>query len=246
LSDTGVRRLSPGYTTRLKRDVSEWGADLIGVANVEPLKELKTNPVDLLNPFKRAVSIAAQLPVAVFEMINDRPTPIYRSAYRTANRILDEIALKTSNKLQSDGYYSLPIPASNVVDWENWYGEISHKAVARMAGLGWLGKNLLLITNEYGPRVRLVTVLTDAPLEIDDPIKNRCGECTLCLDACPVGAIKGVSTEDHYISRSEALHLQKCAKKLTDEFAKLPGVGTAICGICIKVCPFGQKIGKEL
>jgi epoxyqueuosine reductase QueG len=230
------------YTDQIKNKIVGWGADLVGIADVEFLKELQTIPPDLLYPFTRAISIAVQLPVSVFEMISEQPTPIYASVYQTANRFLDELAFKISKQLQSDGYLSLPIPASQILDRENWYAAISHKAVARMAGLGWQGKNLLLITPKYGSRVRLVTVLTNAPLKTDAPIKNRCGKCMLCHDACPVGAIKGVNTEDYYKNRDEALYFHKCVEKLTGEFAKLPDVGVPICGICIKVCPFGRKL----
>lgn len=91
------------------------------------------------------------------------------------------------------------------------------------------------------PRVRLVTVLTDAPFIADAPPKNRCGNCMLCRDACPAGAIKGVNTENHYTNRNDALHFSRCVEKLTGEFAKLPEVGAPVCGVCIKVCPFGRK-----
>ena len=109
-----------------------------------------------------------------------------------------------------------------------------------MAGLGWQGKSLLLINPDYGPRIRLATVLTDAPLEADSPLKNLCGECTLCRDACPAGAIKGVRTDDHYKNRDEALYFSRCVEKLVGEFSKLPNVGAPICGVCINVCPFGR------
>ncbi|MBF0550323.1 MAG: epoxyqueuosine reductase [Deltaproteobacteria bacterium] len=230
------------YTNQMKSTITAWGADLVGIADVAALAGIKTNPVDLLAPFTRAVSIAVQLPVSVFEMISDQPTPVYAAICPTVNRLLDEIAFKTSRKLQIDGYLSQPIPASQTLDRENWYAAISHKAVARLAGLGWQGKNLLLITPKYGSRVRLVTVLTNAPLECDGPVKNRCGQCHNCQEACPVGAIKGVSTESHYQSRNEALHFRRCVEKLTGEFAKMPDIGVPICGICIKVCPFGRKI----
>jgi len=146
--------------------------------------------------------------------------------------------------LQSDGFSALPIPASQVLDRKNWQGAISHKAVARMAGLGWQGKNLLLITPRHGSRVRLVTVLTDAALVCDAPLKNRCGKCRRCSEACPVDAIKGVNTEHHYANRNEALNFKKCADKLVNDFAKHPDIGAPICGICINVCPFGQKKKK--
>ncbi|MBM3132373.1 MAG: epoxyqueuosine reductase, partial [Chloroflexi bacterium] len=189
--------------------------------------------------------IGVQLPSAVFETISDRPTPIYASAYQTANRILDAIAFRAAVALERDGFRSLPIPASQVLDRQNWCAAISHKAVARMAGLGWQGKNLLLITPQYGSRVRLVTVLTQAPLDPDTPVENRCGACTLCRDACPAGAIKGVGTRDYYRDREDALLLQKCVEKLTGEFKALPEVGHSICGICIRVCPFSKRSEKR-
>ena len=229
------------YTDGIKEKIISLGADLVGVSDVEPLKQLKLDPPELLGPFRRALSIAVKLPHVVFQQIHDRPTPLYAATYQTANRFLDDVAFHTARILQEHGFKSLPIPASQVLDEKTWHGAITHKAVARMAGLGWQGKSLLLINPEFGPRIRLVTVLTDAPLNTDSPIENKCGECTLCKDACPAGAIKGVSITDHYSNRNEALNLTRCAEKLTTEFSKLPHVGAPICGICIKVCPFGRK-----
>lgn len=229
------------YTKKIKGRIVALGADVVGMAGIEPLKQLRVTPPELLDPFSRAISIGVRLPASVFEQILDRPTALYASVYQTANRILDEIAFHTANILQNDGFHSLPIPASQVQDWKNWYGAISHKAVGRMAGLGWQGKSLLLVNPQYGPRIRLVTVLTDAPFKINGPIKNRCGKCMACRDACPVGAIKGIGTKDHYKTRGRAIRLSRCAEKLAGEFSELPNVGAPICGICIKVCPFGRE-----
>ncbi len=235
----GIRNSNDFYTENIKSKIIELGGDLIGVADTTPLERLTLHPPDLLTPFPRAISIAIRLPGAVFEQINDHPTPTYASVYRTANLMLDQIALLIANTLQKDGFNSLPIPAAGSWDRENQYGAISHKAVGRMAGLGWQGKSLLLVNPRYGPRIRLVTVLTDSLLNVDGPIENGCGQCTLCRDACPAGAIKGVPTKDHYKSREEAIDLQLCTQKL-NEFSKLPGVEATICGICIRVCPFGR------
>ena len=218
---------------------------MVGVADIEPLKELVTDPPDLLDPFRSAISIGIRLPSVVFDGLVDRSTPVYSSMLETADNVLNELANRTALTLQSDDFPSLCVPAWEVVDEENWYGTISHKAVARMAGLGWLGKNLLIITPGYGPRVRLVTVLTMAQLEFDSPIENRCGDCTLCQDACPVGAIKGVSTEAHYKDRNEALHFEKCVDKLMGEYERIPEIGRPGCGMCIKACPFGQDVGRR-
>lgn len=80
------------------------------------------------------------------------------------------------------------------------YGAISHRAVHRMAGLGWLGKNLPLVNPQYGPRIPLVTVLTDALLTIGCSIENRCGKCMLCRHTCLAEGIKDVGTYKVFFS----------------------------------------------
>ena len=195
------------YTNKLKSFALKQGADLVKVADIASLEGLKTIPTDLFSQFSHTISIAVQVPIAVFEMISDQPTPLYGSVYQTINRLLDEISFKTSRMLQTDGFLSL-----------------------------------LLITPQYGSRVRLVTVLVNAPLISDKPVKNRCGSCMACKDACPVGAIKGINTQDHYESRNQAMYFKKCVEKLTVEFQELPEVGVPICGICINVCPFGKRV----
>lgn len=228
-------------TTLVRRQAVAWGASLAGFADLEPLREIETLPIDLLAPYTRAVSLALRVPAEVFETCRERPTPLYAAAYQTANRLLDEIAFRTAGLLQDSGHRALPVPASQVLDRERWQAAISHKAVARLAGIGWQGKNLLLVTQKYGSRVRLVTVLTDAPLVADGPVKNRCGSCTACRDSCPSGAIRGVGTKDRYATREEALLFERCRDRLTGENAKLPDVGVPICGVCIRVCPFGRQ-----
>ena len=232
--------MNDSFTEDLKARIMGLGANLVGVADTEPLRQFQVHPSNLLDPFRRAVSIGVVLPRAVFQQIVDRPTPTYCSVYRTANRFLDQMALVTANLLERDGFNSLPVPASQTVDLENHRAAISHKAVGRMAGLGWQGKSLLLVNPKYGPRMRLVTVLTDAPLAADHPIENRCGDCTSCVHACPAGAIRGVGTEDHYSSREEAVDLQRCLAQL-GEFMRLPGITDTVCGLCIKACPYGGR-----
>ena len=74
----------------------------------------------------------------------------------------------------------------------NVSGGCSQKLAAHLSGLGWIGKSCLLVTPDHGPRVRWVTVLTDAPLRpTGAPLEQRCGECTACVDICPVHALTG-------------------------------------------------------
>ena len=228
-------------TAALKERVRELGADLVGVADLALLAGVETVPPGLLTPYRRAVSIAVKLPSAVFEQLEDRPTPLYAQVYQTANALLDQIAFRLCGWIEAQGGSALPIPASQPLDMTALDSHLSAKAVANAAGLGWQGKSLLIITPEFGPRVRLVTVLTDLRLLADRPLKNRCGACTCCTRACVAGAIRNVNTEFHYSSRDEALDFAKCATKLVGEFKNLPQVEKPICGICIKVCPWGRK-----
>ncbi|MDD2310364.1 MAG: 4Fe-4S double cluster binding domain-containing protein [Desulfuromonadaceae bacterium] len=229
-------------TSHIKQEALSLGADLVGIADCAVLTGLETTPADLLSGFKVAISIAVKLPSAVFEQLVDRPTPLYSSCYQTANQQLDRISFHLSAKIERAGGMALPIPASQPLDMNNYTSHLSAKAVANSAGLGWQGKSLLIITPQFGPRVRLATILTDLPLTPATPLKNRCGSCRNCSDACVAQAIRNVNTEFHYESRDEALDFQKCADKLVNEFKNLAGVDKPICGICIKVCPWGRTL----
>ncbi len=211
------------------------------MANLDPLRKgLPLFPENLIESYCHGLSIGVRLKDEVIEDIVDRPTPEYAQHYRNVNTSLDTISAQVVQWVKEKGFRVTAIPAAETVNETSLLGSISHKAVARMAGLGWQGKSLLLINPEYGPRVRLVTVLTDMPLTPDRPIKNRCGQCLECVQACPASAIKNTSTDSFYESREAALDLEKCYQKLI-EFKNLSGIGTRICGVCIRVCPYGKK-----
>ncbi|MBO8128223.1 MAG: epoxyqueuosine reductase [Peptococcaceae bacterium] len=229
----------------LKELALECGAHVCGIADLDLLQELPTIPENLLDGYTRAVSIGMAVPYGAFLTIDRAPTRLYMHHYRTVNDILDRIALKIAAAVESMGGKALAIPASEILDHKQLLGNISHKAVARVAGLGWQGKNLLLINPQYGSRLRLVTVLTDLNLDPDAPVKNRCGKCSKCADACPAGAIKNVTFADHPRSRDEALYFERCVNKLTRDFAEELGLGKPVCGVCIKVCPWSRPRRKS-
>ncbi|WP_022667623.1 4Fe-4S double cluster binding domain-containing protein [Desulfospira joergensenii] len=226
--------------------LQSWGAGIVRIADTANLAGIETEPGDLLDGFPRAVSIAVRLSDPIMDGIDNQPTPLYSSHYSRVNALLDDIAVRTTNLIQEAGGRAVPIPASLILDSEKWTSFISHKAVALSAGIGWQGKSLLLVTPEFGPRVRLVTILTDADLDPDFPVKNRCGKCNQCKDHCPAGAILGKNTVSHYTTRSEAVDLNRCVHQVRDVFGKLPNTTPLICGVCIKVCPWGSKTGKNL
>jgi len=108
--------------------------------------------------------------------------------YDVINQRLDHLASRLSARIQRQGYRSLPVPASLIVDQERLMGLFSNRMAAHLAGLSWIGKRCLLVTPEVGPRVRWATVLTSAPLEpTGTPMEERCGHCEECVRICPHG-----------------------------------------------------------
>jgi len=181
-------------TSRVKSFVVEQGAALVGVADMQTLAGIPSVPQRLMEEFPRAVSFAIRLPDAAIDSIVTGPTQAYIDAYQAANSALDAISSQVVELFARSGHKALPVAASRVVDWQHLRGIVPHQAVVRVAGLGWQGKSLLIVSPRFGPRLRLSTVLTDMPMEPDGPIPNRCGECHVCIEACPAGAIKGVAT----------------------------------------------------
>lgn len=113
------------------------------------------------------------------------------------------------------------------------YEVYSHKFAAVNAGLGWIGKNALLVTNNYGPRVRLSTILVDLDLPISDKIKNKgCGDCNVCVIACPTKCLKGINWKLGLI-REDLVDIEKCKDYYETR-------SNHICALCLLVCPMGK------
>ncbi len=119
-------------------------------------------------------------------------------------------------------------------------GPVIDRAAARRAGIGWFGKNTMIITRRrYGSWVFLGEILTDLPLPADSPAQGDCGQCRLCLDACPTGAIIAPYTVD----------ARRCISYLTIEHRGpiprelRPQIGDHIfgCDICQTVCPHNTR-----
>lgn len=216
------------YETKLKELAKSLGADLVGFC------ELPASPLSELPSHKYAVSIGVKLSDAVLKTIDGAPSFVYFQHYRTANTLLDQIAFRLSREIERAGYSALPVAASQSLGKNNPYlGVLPHKSAAVLAGLGFVGKSGLFLSNEYGSKVRLATVITDMPLTNELPvIENGCGECTLCQRACPAGAIYGTMPQANGERNFDA---EKCSKYMKEHFQDI-GRGS-VCGICIKVCP---------
>jgi len=213
-------------TDRLREYCRDLGFSLFGAADVRAVRDEFLLGGSLKTKFDRAVSVGLKVLDAVLEDIADRPTPLYFHHYRQLNFFLDRGALLLANHIEGLGFEALPIAASQIVDWENQKAHVSHKKIGILAGLGWIGRNNLLVNPELGSRFRLVTVLTNMPLETGAQVDFSCGACRACLAPCPALAIHDKPGDfDH----------RACYQKL-DEFRKKHVASQHICGVCVKAC----------
>lgn len=122
-------------------------------------------------------------------------------------------------------------------------GELSDRAVAERAGIGWSAKNTNIITPEFGSYVYLGEMITNIPFEYDEPLEDQCGDCRLCIDTCPTGAIV----------EGGQLNAQRCISFLTqtkgflpDEFRSKIGNRIYGCDTCQTVCPKNKKKANRI
>jgi epoxyqueuosine reductase len=113
-------------------------------------------------------------------------------------------------------------------------GALVDRAVAERAGIGWYGKNCAVITPEFGSWVYLGEMITDIPFPPDQPVLDSCGDCTICVDACPTGALVGPGE----------LNASRCISFVTqtkgyvdDELKRKMGNRLYGCDTCQVVCP---------
>jgi epoxyqueuosine reductase len=234
--------------TELPRLARSLGADYYGVANLTGVQDfVRAQGGDRVAEYPRAVVMGIRLLDEIVDLLADRTdrtgAALYRHhGYDVVNAALDGMALQVADTLQRQGYRALPIPASKRASNEKIAGVFSQKLAAHLAGLGWIGKSCLLVTPDHGPRVRWITVLTDAPLvPTGSATESRCGECKACVDICPVHAFTGrpFSPDEPREARYDAAACDRYFKKLE------AGGGPVVCGLCLWVCPHGRKKKKD-
>ncbi|TJY42411.1 tRNA epoxyqueuosine(34) reductase QueG [Cohnella pontilimi] len=238
----------------------ELGIDKIGVASAEPFTELKerlvrhrelgyesgfeepdldkrTEPALLMPNARSIISIAVAYPSKLKNAPVSEPGKrrgiLSRSAwgvdYHDAlRRRLDRLAAWLTERVPE-------VSLMPMVDT----GELADRAVAERAGIGWSGSNCAIISPELGSWMYLGEMITDLPLPTDQPIADGCGDCTICIDACPTGALVGPGQ----------LNAQRCisfvtqTKGLVDEELMLK-IGNRLygCDTCQIVCPVNRGI----
>lgn len=167
--------------------------------------------------FSYAVLLVKVLPKEYIDKLNHERDTDYTVflSYEIFNKT-DELADELAAIIQEKGYKAIS-QSEKGIDFRGEYDEktkssiLPHKKIATMSGLGWIGKNNLLVTEKYGAAISMCSVLTDMPLNVveSEIISNRCGECNLCVKVCPVQAIHGKKWEVG-ISRDDIVDVYQC------------------------------------
>jgi len=227
---------------KLKDHIREFcearGADLVGFASVKRWDDAAEVPPDfrpraLWPPARTVIVIGLEMPLPIVETT---PSVLHKELYRTANRKLDDLAYDLTRHLNRMGHASFffgrDVYASLMALRDAPMAAFSHVMAAKYAGLGTIGVSHCLLTPEFGPRVRFVSVFTAAVLP-PDPLfeKDLCIKCELCCLCCPRKAL--TMREDCVIGDFDKMACLGMAEDLTR-------MGCYPCGICTKVCPIGR------
>lgn len=219
--------------------LKEVGADRVGVVDLGDWKD-----TSLWNDARRLLPGAKSIVVLAMEVFAETVSQatskaligdmalrdLYLANSDVVDGLLDWEGYKLVKELHSKGYKGLLLPAGGApYDARFLEGPLSYKHVAEAAGIGILGWNSLLLTPDYGSRVRLVSVLTDAPFAGSAPLvmESPCIKCGgACIRICPVRAIiRPQKGEDYHIDK------YACSSYYT---------ASGMCAECLRVCPAGR------
>ena len=167
------------------------GADVAGVARTEPLIEATAILHEPLEGIRSALVIGVRQSFAALD------SPLLQMAQHDtlyAYSKVVEVSHSLVRVLEDAGHAAVAVPAFLPIDMsddlQGMCGEVDHRRAAVEAGIGTYGLNNLLITKKYGPRIRLASVLTTAPIAPNRPLKRKlCVECGHCAEACPANAL---------------------------------------------------------
>lgn len=229
-----------GLKEEIEEMATHMGADLFGVASTDAFDDAPSEhrPNDVLPNAKSVIVIGmkmldAQTDILPIEGDHFAASPrqeMFRGHNTFISQELDRIGYSIARFLEKKGFKAYHQMASTGgTDSSYLMGLLSLKHMAVQAGLGVLGYNSLLITPQFGPRLRLAAVVTNAEMKPDTPVnKNFCETCqNPCISLCPANALKKPSRESHYELNKFACH-QYLSNRPT-------------CSICLKVCPIGSQ-----
>lgn len=195
------------------------------------------------------ITIGRRLDDKIIDDIHEGPTLEYYHHYQQINNELQKIAGSIAQELEKNDIGAVVIKPTVTIrseemgfDLDTLTYDVSHKMVATRAGLGWIGKTALFISPEFGPRLRLVTILVNKnPGAYKIPVEaSQCGKCELCLGKCPAQAANG-RLWDVTVSRDDFFDALKCREMCGRLAKERLNADIRICGMCVAVCPVGKR-----
>ncbi len=192
--------------------------------------ELRLDPRKLFPPVKTIISLA----------VNYYPGKIHYGKTRISRYALGRDYHRVLKKMMKRLFYYIKeeipgVKARFFVD----SAPVMERELARRAGLGWIGKNTMLITKEYGSWVFLGEIFISEALPPDEPFrKNHCGTCSLCVESCPTGALKPYFLD----ARLCLSYITVEHKGEVPEIYRLKNSGWIFgCDTCQEVCPWNRR-----
>lgn len=247
----------------LKKDIVEYaralGIQAVKSVALESLKDadaLYDSTRRLLPTVRSIISFTRPFPRGAIHLMKheSQGLPFYSRMAGLGARDLDGKALTLSLFLEDRGFQALPVfscTPMEVPEKLDMRGYVSQIDLAARSGLGWIGRNGLLISPEHGTRVGIGTVLTDAEIEHDVPLAQGCPEdCVLCVETCPVDALDGSGKVDRpkCTSNQAMAPLSLIMAKnfpVKENLSMLVNVGSVdehvwyTCNACVTSCPIG-------
>ena len=233
-------------TEQLNKKAASLSFDLFGVADPMCFELQRApeghKPKDYLPSVRSVIILGMKV---IDSILQTAPSGIYSKHYDTLNELLGSGAYQLAKWLEDKGYRSMNFPETNGYEilWAQFNAGytgfvpcFNHMAVAVAAGLGKRGACGVVLTPQYGPRQRWISVITEVPLDFGEEMeeeicleKREANSCVKCAEACPIQAI----------SLDGGTDVRRCWIHWTGLREK-----DLACGVCIKACPVGRKKGK--
>lgn len=223
------------------------GTDLIGFSRVEEeidfLRE-ENRSYFIQNGLVNCISLARRMSYTACEFTYNHNDPgsiyIFTTSILKQAEYLENTSQNIVEMLENAGYKAVVISGRGKLYNDGGYKVmLSHGRQFVKSGLGAIGDSGLMLTEEYGPRVRIGSVLTNCTLPIyQGPAKEICIHCGLCAKICPSGAIKEGVRYDPSNSRKSIIEYDAC---FNYRKARQPAVNSMYCDLCVAVCPVGKR-----
>ena len=226
----------------LKARAKEFGADLIGIASIDKFKDLapERNPLSIFPECKSVIVLGRRILRGALRGIEEGTnfgSPNTFGYKWLEDNFISQTTYDVTCWIEEQQYEAVPLfgynqegmpdgtpvspdkPAPNVI--------IDYEFAAYAAGLAEMGQGGFLLSNEFGPRQRFATILTDAELETDAPKKQKlCIDCNACVDACPLGAFKETTSSFGLDSEMRVAEIDyDICKSCPNGASTRPGVG---------------------